>query len=147
MALRNKKLLKPRWKDATLFLQLTLLLASMQVRRSDLFFFEHPASASSWATITIKKLCALPGVRVAKFDQCRLGLVSPSGKPMQKSTCIATNSPVLHMALHGLRCRCPPGSHKLIEGSEHGHRLSSWAAIYPQRMCETIAESILQQIR
>ena len=53
----------------------------VQHNQGRLFGLEHPASATSWKQDVITDLAALPGVYAVTFDQCMLGLKSPSGRP------------------------------------------------------------------
>ena len=76
--------------------------------RGKCFFHEHPAGAKSWRHPAILRLRELPGVDVAKADQCMYGLktrgdTAESSMPAMKPTRFMNNSP--HMLKHlGRRC-------------------------------------------
>ena len=69
---------------------LAMRIAAKQVCKGRYFIFEHPATAKSWATEAVREVLAMPGVRIATFDQCRYGLVGPSGRPMRTRTSVMT---------------------------------------------------------
>lgn len=88
---------------------------------------------------------AHPTVRVAIFDQCQFGLVSPQGRPMQKRTKVLTNSVAIFEALNGKFC-CKTHQHEQIQGSEDGIKRSQWAQVYPEAMVTTICEAVLRSV-
>ena len=91
---------------------------------------EPPASARSWALPSMVALMNRPGVVQVSFDQCRLGLRDLEGKPLRKRTSLATNSPILARTFEGFRCNCTT-PHGLIQGSQHGVKMSVFAHRYP----------------
>ena len=105
------------------------------------FAHEHPAGASSWKEDSTQAVVNLPGVYNALFDQCQFGLTSPRGTPLKKKTRILCNNARLFNALHG--CNCRPGlhTHRRIEGSEDGHRLSTWSENYPPALCNALLDA------
>ena len=68
----------------------------VQHNQGRLFGLEHPASAISWKQDVSTDLAALPGVYAVTFDQCMIGLKSPSGRPMRKRTRILTISGTMY---------------------------------------------------
>lgn len=115
----------------------------------------HSASQASFLGKKFKSLCiaatevksveAHPTVRVAMFDQCQFGLVSPQGRPMQKRTKVLTNSVEIFESLNGKFC-CKTHQHEQIQGSEDGIKRSQWAQVYPDAMVTTICEAVLRSV-
>lgn len=94
----------------------------------------------------VQKLLERPGNQLATFDQCQFGLVSPSGKPMQKRTKFMTNLGPLFNALNGKFCD-HSHEHELIQGSENGVKRSAWAQTYPDGLVRTICHRVLDSQR
>eukprot|EP00973_Karenia_brevis_P030395 4190336-Karenia_brevis.AAC.1 len=97
--------------------------AMVQHRQGMFFAFEHPASATSWNAPSVIHAQSQAGVHSVTFDQCMLGLRSPSGRPLRKRTRVLTNSRALVAAFQPCKC---DGSHEHlpIQGSEFGVKLS-----------------------
>ena len=91
----------------------------------------------------VKARAAAPGNYTATFDQCCVGLKSPSGKAMQKRTNFLTNMRSLYDALNGNFCQ-GLHEHEPIQGSENGIRRSQHAQIYPDGLVNTICEVVLK---
>ncbi|CAK9078273.1 unnamed protein product, partial [Durusdinium trenchii] len=106
--------------------------------RGDLFAFEHPANASSWRQHRkLAKARKTKNTYEVLFDQCAVGLRSPSGKPMKKRTRLWTNSLAMVRRFKVMQCKCQQ-PHKRICGSEMGYKLSKWAQCYPKKMVNTL---------
>ena len=88
----------------------------------------------------------MPGVRTIMFDQCMVGLTSPSGTHMRKRTKLLTNSLHIAQAFSGRLCD-RSHAHTVIKGTELGYKLSRFAQIYPERMCELIAEGAAMHLQ
>ena len=97
------------------------------------FVLEHPASARSWDMPSMLALRNRPGVVRVTFDQCRLGLRDLQGRPLRKRTSIATNSPTLAHIFDNFQCNCTT-PHGVIQGSQHGVKMSVYAQRYPLEM-------------
>lgn len=139
--------LKRRWRDAMLFIHFTVQVIHYILSVGGFFVFEHPTGASSWRLPSIMKLMGRPGVKVAKFHQCRFGLLSPESKlPIRKSTRFLTNSQKVVDIFDGAFCQCC-GPHKVIEGSEGGWSLSKWCEQYPAGLCEALARSLAAELQ
>lgn len=78
----------------------------------------------------MRAVSEMRGVYKARFHQCAFGLVSPNGAPMLKPTIIMTNHPGLHAKFNNVFCKCKE-PHRVIESSENGVKLSSFASVYP----------------
>ena len=106
--------------------------------RGDLFAFEHPANASSWRQHRkLAKARKTKNTYEVLFDQCAVGLRSPSGKPMKKRTRLWTNSLAMVRRFKVMQCKCQQ-PRKRICGSEMGYKLSKWAQCYPKKMVNTL---------
>ena len=83
------------------------------------FVLEHPATASSWHTEVLKRLCRLDGVHRITMDQCSFNLRGEQGLH-RKSTGILTNN--RHIA-ERLEVRCTRDhTHEPIEGGKRSIR-------------------------
>ncbi|CAK9112563.1 unnamed protein product, partial [Durusdinium trenchii] len=117
-------------EEALGHIDLTMWLATFQDDTGSYYGFEHPEKSLAWKRESVQKLLERPGNQLATFDQCQFGLVSPSGKPMQKRTKFMTNLGPLFNALNGKFCD-HSHEHELIQGSENGVKRSAWAQTYP----------------
>ena len=88
------------------------------------------------------------------FDQCRFGLKSPLGHPLKKRTrLLAHNVKGVNQEFR-LKCNCPKvldfgqglTKHKIILGTESGHKLSRWAQCYPKGMVDAFVRCIQQTV-
>lgn len=138
----NREIFERRMTDALTFVEHSMALAERQVVRGREFFFEHPATATSWALPAVVNVARKTGVFAVNFDQCMLGLQAPSGRPFKKRTRILTNSVRLATALARFQC---DGSHahQQIVGQERGHSRSWWAQHYPQALCRVLADAAM----
>ena len=130
-----------RLRKADALLRTAMRVAAQQVSQGRYFVFEHPACAKSWSTDMVQTVFAMPGVRRATFDQCRYGLVGPSGQPMRKRTSFLTNCSFVFTEFDGKYCQCT-GTHQRIIGTELGEPLAAWAAHYPPRLCRALARCV-----
>ena len=128
-----------QWEQGMVFVRHAMECALTQYKAGRRFGYEHPARASSWKTPEVSRVASLPGVHVVVFDQCMLGLKSPSGHPLRKRTKVMTNDAALATRLSHRMC---DGSHahQRIHSSEMGVKLSVWAQIYPPAMVELLAQ-------
>lgn len=130
-----------RWDEGMRYLGHAMDCAQEQHRRGRHFAFEHPARASSWKTVVVRRILALPGVGVAQFDQCMLGLKSKVYQlPMRKRTKIMTNSVALERWLGLVKCD-GRHTHQTIQGCEGGVRRSVWAQCYPPGLVKLLVDA------
>ena len=132
--------LQERLQQAERLFDLAVLCCLLQHTEDRLFVLEQPVSASSW--VRTEKLTQLPNVQFAMFHQCRYGLQSPSGEPLQKATLFLTNSRRTVLEFDGKTCQCTR-PHKIVQGSELGQRMSTWAQNYPRLLSERLVQSML----
>ena len=151
-------------QEAIAFLDLAIWLCELQETLKAYYILEHLATALSWkrrnalvsacsrgfagllfiVQPSLAQVASLRGSR-ARFDQCRFGLQSKKdGKATQKPTILCTNMPAVFQAFNGKSC-LGDHTHSPIQGSEGGMRRSTWAAQYPQPLCEAIAHAVLEQ--
>ena len=78
-------------------LKFSLVLAHQQINRGIFFILEHPASASSLSSSTVRDFSLRhPSVVNISFDQCRFGLKNPDGsRPIEQQTTFMIKSPKL----------------------------------------------------
>ena len=117
-------------------------------RKGRVFLLEHPSTASSWNLDSVIDACQrIPGCRICSFAQCRYGLKSPSGKPMQKLTKFLTNSVAIAQEFHGKTCLCKSQGieHQPIEGTDQGRSLSTWAQVYPKPLVKAVVDCAQQE--
>lgn len=129
---------KKRWVEAHCMLDFAMHIAKRQVQSGRFFCHEHPVGASSWKRRSVTD----PTVVKVNFDQCRVGLRTPSGeKPLQKRTTLMTNSIRLRDIFAPLQCNCTE-EHGVIQGSELGHRVSTWCQIYTPAFVNHLADGV-----
>ena len=104
------------------------------------FVIEHPACATSWSMPCVAELAAKNGCRFTMFDQCAVGLVSPTGEPMKKRTKFLSNLDTVHTRFSARQCQCQT-PHRVIQGSAEGVRLSVWSQRYPEGLCALLVEA------
>ena len=123
-------------------LEFACLLADLQHNAGRFFILEHPVTATSWQSPRVVDLKELAGVQAVEFDQCMLGLKSPSGVPTKKRTRILTNLPGLATDLS--KCQCDKShEHKTISGKDKNVRMSEHAQKYPDMMVKMICDAVL----
>eukprot|EP00959_Pyramimonas_sp_CCMP1952_P319010 6674772-Pyramimonas_sp.AAC.1 len=143
----DQQKLNARLTEGHGFLKYSMSLCSLQYDQGRKFVFEHPAGASSFKEACVKRIMKLPGVAIARFDQCRFGLKSPSQKPMKKRTVLMTNCMHTHQLFDQKWCNCGPGvKHQVIEGHEAGVQLSSYASAYPDMMVSALVRGVSQSL-
>ncbi len=153
MRLWNAKRMKPeirkqRMNDANVMYSFSLEAGKHQVARGQGYILEHPTLATSWKKAEVQAWLQSKEVALARFDQCRFGLVSPKKYPMKKATTLLHNIPAVGLAFHKRRCQCHGqkdlgmNKHRIIQGCENGIRLSSWAQHYPEPLVNTLARAI-----
>ena len=128
--------------DAVGQLDFSVWLMNLQLDRHRYFVFEHPVNASSWTRCNVKKLAARDGVYVVDFDQCKVGLKSPLGTPIQKRTRLLTNIPTVCQHFGKMQCNGCHEYHLRLEGTEAGLRLTNLSQVYPPEMCDLLATAI-----
>jgi len=126
-----------KWAEHMVYLTHSMDVAKTQLTSARNFGFEHPSTASSWKTAEVKELHDNPHVLCVVFDQCTLGLTSPSGLPIRKRTRIMTNCKMLVDAFAPYRCD-RSHTHQRVQGIDKGIKVSRWAQIYPPPMVELL---------
>ena len=112
-------------------LRVAVKACRMQMRSGGLFFFEHPAGATSWKEPCLMELRETSGVQTLVIDQCMYGLQSQDREgiaPVRKTTRILTN---VRGAERYLSNRCDH-SHRHVELLNNQAKA---AQIYPPRNC------------
>lgn len=123
-----------RMANAKVMFDYSVDLCFQQHVRGRFFILEHPAPASSWSTPRAQRLQQYAGVRGTNFDQCAVGLKSPSGAPMKKKTKLVSNIDAIHQLFGECQCSCTE-PHRTIQGSDRGVKVSTWSQKYPREMC------------
>jgi len=145
----NAKKMRPetfeyRMTEARAMLNFSWKIGELQARSSRGFVFEHPSCASSWKEL--RELLGKKPWKLARFHQCRFGLVSEVRRsPMRKSTILATNMCTVISKFDKVFCKCGGTGHHRIQGREQGATMSTsaWAARYPERMCRALCEAVV----
>ena len=112
------------------------------------FLIEQPAGAMSWTFRGIlQKVIDEEDVFHANGAQCAFEKRdADSGKLQRKNTGYCTNSQAILNRI-AFPCRCPPGTHEAVIGSNsHGSR-SGQAAAYPPLLAKAICEGVLHQMK
>eukprot|EP00969_Alexandrium_andersonii_P075956 3348754-Alexandrium_andersonii.AAC.1 len=65
-------------------------------------------------------------------------------KPLKKRTRLLTNSEAVHREFADKFCQCTT-THQAIIGSDHGIRISTWAAKYPGPMCAALVQCMVEE--
>ena len=131
-----------RFQEAHCLLDFAMHIAQHQVTHPGRFFaFEHPVRATSWQRRSVKALLEAPQVQAVTFDQCRVNLRSPSGKPIQKRTTLMTNSSAIVQLFSPLQCQCKE-PHQKIEGQDQGIKLSTWCQVYTAEFVDVIQKAV-----
>ena len=139
---RDEGLFHLKMKESQGLLKLSMQIAEVQIKKGNYFIFEHPASAVSWQQSCVSKIASRKMVSCVVFDQCRFGLQSKVHQiPHKKSTKFMTNCKEVADAFRDVKCK---GDHKHQEimGTEGGQSRSSWAAIYPDNMCNALVDAV-----
>ena len=146
----NKTKMNPRvWQNQmrlTEFMwDMAIRMARAQHKGGCAFIIEHPASALSWNRSTTKAfLNQFPRIQEVVFDMCAIGMRAPGTlEPIRKRTKLLTNSDLVVRAFQTLQCTCQV-PHMRISGRYQGQNLSTYAAHYPEPMCELLANLSLQ---
>ena len=157
----NKKKLSPaevahKSAEANRLFEFGIERCERQVLGGNGAIHEHPPRATSWKRESAERFVQLPGVSTVDFDMCALGMTSPASKvPLKKRSRLATNLDNVLTAFAARQCACTEyhlcgdrlKKHKIIQGSEHGIRLSKHSQVYPPAMCELLAQLIFDHVR
>ena len=157
----NKKKLSPdeiahRSAEAYRLFEFGIERCERQVLGGNGAIHEHPPRATSWKRESAERFVQLPGVSTVDFDMCALGMTSPVSKvSLKKRSRLATNLDNVLTAFAARQCACTEyhlcgdrlKTHKIIQGSEHGIRLSKHSQVYPPAMCELLAQLIFDHVR
>ena len=131
-------------KDGLSHLKFAMELCVMQHNAGRLFMFEHPETASSWSTKTVKNLAAVQGVYKVAFDFCMMGMTAPGpdGKqhPAKKRTGILTNSQAIASALRRAQCNGQHTHVPLLGG------LAGPCQIYPDKFCRLVCDGLKEEL-
>jgi hypothetical protein len=127
-----------RMRVAELMFNYAMELCLIQSRNGLYFTLENPVAASSWGLPLVQEaLGNWANTQSVNFDQCRLGLVSPSGRAIKKRTKFLTNSARVVHHFSQMQCHCVT-PHMRVQGNEGRHRLSTWCQVYPEAMCDLL---------
>ena len=146
IAKMNPEVVERRVKVAIEHMKYCAEIARSRSAKGRKFLLEHPSGASSWKLPCIQALCReLPNCRIAHFAQCRYGLKSPAGKPIQKLTKFLTNCDSIFHEFNGKGCQCEE-EHQVIQGSVDGIKLSKWAQVYPKPLVQAVVDCCRQEV-
>ena len=138
-----KDVVKKRMEEARVHLKFTCEIYNDRHRRGKWFLHEHPALATSWGELSIKKILKLSGVDSIRADQCKFGLVTPSDggpKPALKPTRFMSKSP--EMLMHPSRkCDRIRKHQPLVSGR------CAAAAFYPRGLVRAILRGIRDTLK
>ena len=81
------------------------------------------------------------GVMTVDFDQCKVGLRSPDGRPMKKRTRLLTNSSKVIRIFSELQCDCET-PHVQVLGTNLGIRLASYCQVYTPQLCMHLLQAL-----
>ena len=149
---RDPQIVRRELDDAKDHIRWVMKIAALQVRSNRYFAFEHPATATSWLMVEVKKVHDMEGVVKVKFDMCQFGMtavdVDGVTKPVQKRTAVLTNS---YEVAQRLRRDCPnrcsdKTCHHVHAKLEGGQRCKQ-AQVYPRSCCRAVCEGVAAQRR
>jgi len=100
------------------------------------FVLENPRGSEIFHLQRLAVLFASGCVKAVNFPQCSVGLVGPTGIPMQKWTTLWASCESLLEAFRLLKCTCKV--HQTIEGTQAGTVLSQHAQVWPSEMCKML---------
>ena len=117
-------------------------IAETQMNNQRFFLCENPWSSKLWELPSWKRVLSHPTVVFSYADQCAYGLVSIEGWPTQKPTCFVSNHPILIDRLKKC-CTCKV-QHVQLAGNAGGISRTSFAQTWPPKLCDAIAQSIME---
>ena len=97
------------------------------------FVFEHPKTATSWATRIMQDVTEMEGTYTVDFDFCMAGMRSKDERgegAAKKRTTVATNCADIAQELKKRQC-CGTHRHIVLEGNR-----ASACQIYPPEFCD-----------
>ena len=123
-------------------IQFALDLARYQLRHGRHFILENPIGSASWSLPEVIKFLEEEEAKIARFDQCRFGLMSAQGKLHKKGTQMATSSLAVQARLDLVRC---DGSHEHqhVIGGKH---ITSLAGHYPLKLAKAMVDAMEEEI-
>eukprot|EP00971_Amphidinium_carterae_P096853 1917235-Amphidinium_carterae.1 len=121
-------------------------LARIQLEAGRHVVIENPRGSDLFARPEWTALQRQYQLIAVTFPQCALGLQSPSGQPIFKPTTLWSSDERLVQEFRQLQCTCST-SHRTIEGSEQGIRISTWAGRWPLEMCRRLVRGIARILR
>ena len=121
-------------------------VAEEQLRHHRHYVLENPAGSSLFTRPEWVMLRRRYQLHEVVFPQCAVGLVSPGGRPIKKMTVMWASDLRLVRGLQGMECQCQV-PHQVIEGSERGHPLSSWAQQWPLRLCHRLISGVITLLK
>ena len=135
---------KKLW-DGMRHLAFAVEICMNQVRSGRFYAFEHPATATSWATGMLQALMRTQGSQRVVFDFCTLGMKTKDGNGQVgaalKKTGVLTNSGHLVSILSKAQC---DGSHRHIplEGGK-----AKACEVYTEHFCDAVCMATSLEIR
>ena len=131
-------------REAMRHIKFTLELCLKQYNSCRLFMFEHPATASSWSTAMMQEVVNLEGIFAAKFDFCKLGMITDGadGGPAlaKKRTTVMTNSSNIAEVLRMAQCAKLHKHAPLVGGKAKA------CEVYPDQFVELICEGVRKEL-
>ena len=124
-------------------LRLVKRICKHQHQRGRYFLVENPAGSLAWRYHGIlSKILEELGGKYVLCDQCAFGLKDlDTGRLIRKTTGWLSNcEPLLNHI--GKRCRCKPGTHQQLLGSNSGGLRSRQAAQYPAALCRAVCKGL-----
>ena len=133
--------------EAGVMFDYSLHAAAIQSDAARGYLLEHPSTASSWSRDSVSSFLAKHSQdtfppRLVTFDQCRFGLMNPSGtQPMKKRTVFLTNVPGIISRFDNMTCRCEV-PHFPIQGTDAGVQVSRHSQIYPNGLVNAVCQGV-----
>ena len=104
-----------------------------------IYLFEHPWGAESWEEPAVTNVMKFPDTRLAKGDQCMMGLRSNRGTPRRKRLGFMTNNEEIAKAM---KVQCSQDhEHSHIIGSDATGKLSAQCQKYPQGLMTKVLQA------
>ncbi len=140
----EKSKVEEKLEAALEHLKFAVEICLQQQRAGRLFLFEHPSTASSWYSESIKLLASVTGVYHVKFDFCMAGMKTKNkageSVPAKKRTGVLTNSSAIASMLRGAQCRREHVHEPLLDGK------AGPCQEYPEKFCRLVCEGVKREL-
>ena len=119
------------------------ILHDIQLDHKRDIIHEHPDDAASFIRRPMLNVIGRIGgeAQPVRFDQCMFGLKDMNGTSMRKRTKLVTSMASV-IATFGSKFCDGTHSHRMVEGTESGLKLTCLSQTYPPEMCAAIAQAI-----